>query len=73
MRYAIHLRPPDGEAVVYRDPCDYDDDGTVEYLWTEGNYSCDCNRSAFLGLPQMPCGETIELLRIVREDGREVV
>jgi hypothetical protein len=25
-----------------------DADRNIEYLWDEGNYSCDCNRSLFL-------------------------
>ena len=40
----------------------------VEYLFTEGNYSCDCNRSLMLrraghDVPEMPCGEGIQLVR----------
>jgi hypothetical protein len=40
----------------------------AEYMFTEGNYSCDCNRSLFIGrhasadLPEMECGEEIELI-----------
>ena len=25
------------------------------YLWTEGNFGCDCNRSILLGLEELPC------------------
>lgn len=41
------------------------------FMFTEGNYSCDCNRSLFLkkkypeAFPnELPCGNKIELLRI---------
>lgn len=41
------------------------DDETMFYMWTEGNYSCDCNRAIFFGdcdceedpCPHV-CGET---------------
>lgn len=35
-----------------------------EYLWTEGNYACDCNRALFFAAaalddePERSCGET---------------
>lgn len=39
------------------------------WMFTEGNYSCDCNRSMFIrqqfgedAVPELPCGDTIELL-----------
>lgn len=37
------------------------------YMWEEGNYGCDCNRSTFIqqqcdpAFPLMECGETIAL------------
>jgi len=45
------------------------------YLWEEGNFSCDCNRSRMSGIaedfPEMatdngafPCGDTIELISV---------
>lgn len=49
------------------------------WLWTEGNYSCDCNRSLFLfDIPidhpsELPCsrGEpTIELVELVVDGER---
>jgi len=33
------------------------------FMWEEGNFSCDCNRSIFFGLPEMDCGEKIEIKR----------
>jgi hypothetical protein len=28
-----------------------------EWSWSEGNYSCDCNRGAFCKFPFVPCGD----------------
>jgi hypothetical protein len=42
----------------------------VYWMYEEGNYACDCNRSLFIGqecdedFPEMPCGDTIELVSI---------
>lgn len=42
----------------------------AEFMWTDGNYSCDCNRSIMIRqkygtdfMPELFCGETIELVR----------
>lgn len=47
---------------------DYPKDA-AEFMFTEGNYSCDCNRSLFIknaygecSIPELPCGDKIELL-----------
>ena len=47
---------------------DYSEDDAI-WMFTEGNYSCDCNRSLFIrqqfgddSIPELPCGNTIELL-----------
>jgi hypothetical protein len=42
---------------------------SARWMWEEGNYSCDCNRSRFIigagtAFPAMECGETIELKQI---------
>jgi hypothetical protein len=52
----------------------------IQYLWTGGNFGCDCNRSRFaqsagLDCPDLDCGETeIELLMLTASDeaGREM-
>lgn len=37
----------------------------IEFSYTEGNMSCDCNRSRIINeLPDMECGETIELITL---------
>lgn len=46
----------------------------IPYIWDEGNFACDCNRSAFIieqcdkNFSQMQCGHEIELIGIVKED-----
>jgi hypothetical protein len=52
---------------------------TIFYLYEEGNYSCDCNRSLFIRekypeFPELGCGETIEMTQIVvfNDQGEEV-
>lgn len=40
----------------------------AEWMFNEGNYACDCNRSLFINeycdkdFPDMDCGDTIELI-----------
>lgn len=57
-----------------------DSPAQAQWMWTEGNYGCDCNRSLFLyGVPpddplELPCsrGEpTIELIELV-VDGEQI-
>lgn len=54
--------------------------GTVEFMFSDGNYSCDCNLTLFLCRAsqqeepeQVECGETINLerLTLIRPDGSE--
>lgn len=60
---------------------DYIFDGQVydypeqwEYIYKEGNYSCDCNKSLFIrqqcdpGFPEMTCGEKIEMVNLEKID-----
>lgn len=59
------LRLADGRAFAYK--CDFGpgyDSEAARYMWLDGNYSCDCNRSLFLagyGVEEMGCGDTITL------------
>lgn len=56
------------------------EDAQEVYLWTEGNYSCDCNRSLFF-LPEeydinkmMPCGDVaFKLFCIINVDTEKVL
>jgi len=70
----------DGKAYTYSMPyvgcsmSNEDDLYLVESMWTDGNYSCDCNRAAFIAQlrgeddPDAPCGNTIMLLSLVATD-----
>lgn len=65
----IHWRY-DGKCGVYEDPDGHgtlfvNEDGALEdFWWTDGNGACDCNRSRLFGIGELPCGETIEILKI---------
>jgi hypothetical protein len=54
------------------------DDYQIAYLWFEGNFACDCNRSAFM-YPDLDwddhyrCGDTIQLQKLVRLDNGEEI
>lgn len=44
----------------------------VHYMWTEGNYSCDCNRLVFMSLDDPdedspPCGISVKLVSLTIE------
>lgn len=80
---AILYDPATGATGEYEYEGEYSDgfdEGSLLYIWTEGNYSCDCNRSLFLyGLEntdppdraKLHCGETIQLISL-SWDGREL-
>jgi len=44
------------------------DKNTTYFMWEEGNYSCDCNKSLFIqrnccpDFPEMECGDRITLV-----------
>ena len=45
---------------------------SAEYMFEDGNYSCDCNRSLFIGekheeFPEMECGNLIEMVEFHTE------
>jgi hypothetical protein len=50
----------------------------VYYMWTDGNYGCDCNRILFMGLDDPdsedfpPCGDTVKLLSLTL-DGKDLL
>lgn len=46
--YKVALRNnATGEVRLVPYEFDWDDAGPDEYLWTDGNYACDCNRALF--------------------------
>ncbi len=56
---------------------DFGPDATKDgilYMWQEGNYACDCNRSLFIHrqcdkkFPEMECGQEIEMLYLTLRD-----
>jgi hypothetical protein len=46
------------------------DEVLAEYLYEEGNYACDCNRSDFIAehcdknFPELECGDTVNLISL---------
>src|SRR5687768_13069390 len=46
-------------------PLDWEEDTPSDFMWTDGNYACDCNRALFFGYAtgdemdddDTPCGE----------------
>lgn len=62
---------------IYEDESDLSN--SIEFMFTEGNYGCDCNMGNFIARayqkedPDMECGDTIKLqkLILVRPDGTE--
>lgn len=67
-----------GSTVTFYDETfDPDPDSGSEYNWTEGNFSCDCNRALFFGLligeveHGRDCGEDrFTVLTAVCDDGQ---
>jgi hypothetical protein len=56
---------------VYRFPYDFGleyPSDSARFMWTDGNYGCDCNRADFIrdycdpDFPELPCGDEIKLL-----------
>lgn len=43
------LRVPDGREFEYRSQVEAQYADNQEFWWTDGNASCDCNRSLFIG------------------------
>ena len=71
------LKLPDGRIFDVHDDVDDKYAGNVWFMWTDGNYGCDCNKSIFinaehyLGLPEV-CGETIGLVALTG-DGKDLL
>lgn len=73
--YQITLKYQEKE-YSFIDPFDYmgwydnDDEYQVTWMYTEGNFACDCNKSIFLiyycdvDMEPLPCGQTIVLISI---------
>lgn len=56
------------------DESDYTNEDCIYDLWTDGNYSCDCNKSLFIQrqcdkqFPLLKCGDEIKLVAIILGD-----
>lgn len=62
------MRLPDGRTFPYTYDAGYGDSREViEFLFVDGNYSCDCNKSLLLrqvygdAIAALPCGQTISI------------
>lgn len=81
--FDVHLRDTQtGVAAVYHDGYAHTGEvGDALYIWEDGNYACDCNRSLFLGWAQglkefekLDCGDgriVIDKI-VIRETGETV-
>ena len=56
---------------IYRFPYDFGNEypeDSARFMWTDGNYGCDCNRALFIAeycdpeFPEMDCGDEIAVL-----------
>jgi len=61
-----------GEIVNHADTGSFEDGEFQDFLWSEGNYACDCNRSLFFARakgveddPDRECGEEQYGIRII--------
>ena len=74
MKVRVVLKYKEKEYILEQEDWIHDEDldeikgGGVPYIWDEGNYSCDCNRSLFLHRVYLEfpdfehCGNEIELV-----------
>lgn len=62
----VTLKLPDGTTRTYDQNFGYGYPWhSVEFMYHDGNYSCDCNRASFAGIDNdMPCGDTLELVSL---------
>ena len=81
MKYTINLRNTlTGETTAYQDDYEWKKEKSMIFQYTEGNYSCDCNRSLFMYNwdedKELECSmdtNVVVIDKITREDGSEVV
>ena len=73
MKYKVAIRKNEtGEIRMYDGGGEWG--GSSHFLWTDGNYACDCNRADFFGDEDAAqCGETIfAALYAEMEDGSRI-
>jgi len=78
MKHVIALLRDNKTKVIKECKDEYSDNSTdegIEFIWTEGNYSCDCNRYIFFyGYDKdYPCGDERFTLISLKIDGRELI
>jgi hypothetical protein len=68
---AILFDPATGRRVEHREDLNEEYIDSQEYMWTEGNFSCDCNKRLCMlralgedDTDAGPCGDTIVLERL---------
>ena len=77
MRYSVEITKVEtGEVRTISIPFDWEEDYSL-WLWTEGNYGCDCNRELFFdnkqpGYIPEKCGNTRFKARAILADGRQI-
>ena len=77
MLYVEIRRADDGVVRVYHENEAWEEGS--DYLWSEGNFACDCNRSLFFaravgdeGDEGRECGDAAFVIRIKDDDGKVV-
>ena len=77
LRVRIHWKVDNGRRGIFttNDSLDLHKDDEYEspydvpqgwntFIWEEGNFACDCNRSSFFLNEDWPCGERIEIVKM---------
>lgn len=73
--------PKTNTRTIWEDPYGLKEDTASElegldFIWREGNNSCDCNKAAYMDLPNSeiyPCDKSIVLEKLILEDGRTLI
>ena len=77
MKYSLRIKNnATGESRVYKDDYDWAEEYLFRYQYTEGNYSCDCNRAIFFADgtdedDECECGDDVafSIIWVEDEDG----
>lgn len=82
MKYFITLQDiRDGYQKRYYAEYEWEDEADMFYMWFEGNYACDCNRSLFLyngdETQELACNiydddNVIKIVKIEDETGKQI-
>jgi hypothetical protein len=82
LKYTVKIvRVADGAEALCHEECDPEYRDTQQFVWSEGNNGCDCNRAAWFARARgeetahpvdLPCGDSAFYVdKIVWEDGTE--